>query len=99
MQISSASSAHSLQSASAPQRPPGPRGQGEGGPPSHQEAVATLGASLPSEVQESLLAAIDTMSADGASHEEIKAFVDSALEAEGVSVPEQRPGMLVDRQI
>lgn len=91
MQISSNMTATSTQAA----KPPPPPKGGSGGPPSHGDVVAEFGASLSQEVQDAMLETISSMESDGASHEEIKSYVDSALEEEGLAPPDQRPGMLL----
>lgn len=74
------------------QGPPPPRGER----PSHSEAVADLGASLSEEVRNEMLDEIQAMQDGGASNEEIKDFVHESLEAQGISIPDRRPGMLAN---
>lgn len=89
----------STQSTQATQRPPPPPAGGSGGPPSHSDVVSEFAGSLSTEVQEAMLGTIATMEADGASHEEIKSYVDAALEEEGVAPPDRGPGLLVNMRV
>ena len=59
-------------------------------PPSHEDAVSQLGASLSEEQQEEILSGIEVMKNDGATNEDIKAYVDSSLEAFGVDLSQVR---------
>ncbi|WP_031480446.1 hypothetical protein [Maridesulfovibrio frigidus] len=70
----------------------------EGKPPSHEEAVSQLGASLSEEQQGEIMSGIETMQADGASEEKIKAYVDSSLEDYGVDLS-QTKGALADTTV
>ena len=79
-------------------RPPPPPGGGGGNPPDHASAIEKLGSSLSNEAKDALFAGVEELEESGASFEEIKAFVDSELEANGVDVSggQQRSGQLVD---
>lgn len=80
-----------LSGASMDRRPPPPP---SGGAPSHEDAINTLGSSLSEDVRESLLSTVEEMEEDGASFDEIRAYVQDELEANGVEM--QRPGAIVN---
>lgn len=92
----------STASAAQGQRPPPPpdgaSGGGKSGPPDHAAAIETLGGSLTEDVKTDLLANVAEMQDSGESFEDIKAFVDSELEANGVDVSSEgrRTGQLID---
>ncbi len=93
--MSSLTLAQSTSSVGKGQRPP----KGAGGPPggakrSHADAIQTLGSELSEEVQAAMLESVEQLQEEGASFDDIKAFVDSELEANGVDV--KRPGQLVN---
>lgn len=99
MSISSNMMAASTSQAQSASRPPPPPGGGEkGGPPSHASAIQSLGSTLTQEVQDSLLAGVTELEESGASFDEIKSYVDSELEANGVDISggQQRSGHLLD---
>ena len=77
--------------------PPPPDGGSKGGPPDHTTAVQSLGGNLTDGARDSLLAGVSELEESGASFEEIKSFVDSELESNGVDLSGgQRSGQLVD---
>jgi hypothetical protein len=84
MQISNNISSSQLTSISNSQ-PPEPSSTGSQ-PPSHEEAVSQLGASLSEDQQATILSGIEAMQEDGATDEEIKEFVDSSLEDYGIDL-------------
>ena len=88
MQISDLSSTQintsNIQTSSAGAKPP------QGPPPSHEQAVSELGASLSEEQQEEILSGIEAMQEEGASDEAIKFYVDSSLEEYGVDLAQAR---------
>jgi len=90
-------SSYPTQSMGAAQGGPPPRG-GAGGPggtrPSHEEAIQTLGSQLSEEVQTEMLETVESMQQDGASFEDIQAYVDGELESHGVDLGRRR-GQLV----
>lgn len=75
-------------------KPKGPPPGGKGGPPSHETVIEDAG--LSDEVAEETLATVAEMQEAGASFEEIKAFVDETLEANGIERPSK--GTLLDVQ-
>lgn len=98
MTISTEFSASTAVSTPSSRPPPPPGGDKQGEAPSHANAIEKLGSSLSDEVRSAMLASVEQMEEDGASFEEIKSFVDSELEANGVDIPEEGPrrGQLVD---
>ena len=89
----------SAAAATRPARPPGPPPGGRGGgaqPPSHEDAISRLGASLSTDVLDEMRATVAAMEADGASFDDIKSFVDTTLSPNGVELPGDRRGALVD---
>ena len=67
-------------------------------PPPHATAIETLGGSLPEQARDSLLYAARELQQSGADFEQVKAFVNSELESNGVDLEtsHQRSGQLVD---
>ncbi len=80
------------ESARPARRPPPPGGASER--PSHAEAIETLGSGLGEDVQEAMLETVAQMQEDGATFDDIKAYVDDALDTHGVS--RERPGQLLN---
>ncbi len=69
--------------------------------PSHSPAIPARSSksnTLPDDAKDTLFAEVDRLKASGASSEEIKAYVDSELEAHGVRVPSgaKQSGQMVD---
>lgn len=59
-------------------------------PPSHEDAVSQLGSSLSVEQQDEILSGIESMENDGATDEDIKAYVNSSLEEFGIDLSQVR---------
>nr|WP_320014420.1 hypothetical protein [uncultured Desulfobacter sp.] len=74
------------QTSSAGTKPP----EGPPPPPSHEQAVSEIGASLTEDQQGEVLSGIEAMQEEGASDEEIKAYVDSSLEEYGINLAQAR---------
>ncbi len=85
------------QSGSRPPPSPG-GGGGKGGPPDHASAIESMGSTLTDDAMDTLLAGVKELEDSGASFEDIKSYVDTELEANGVDVSggQQRSGQLVD---
>ena len=81
-----------------PSPPPPPSGGKGEGPVSHAIAIEQLGGTLSTDLKDSLMAQTQVMEDSGASFEDIKSFVDSELEANGVDISpgHQRSGQFVD---
>ena len=75
--------------------PPGGRG---GGPVSPVTAIEELGGALSDKVKEALFAGVEQLEEAGSSPEQIKTFVESELQRNGIELPagRQRSGQLVD---
>jgi len=89
----------SLSQTQSQSRPPPPPGGGSGeGPPSHAQAIENLGSSLSTEIRDSLFSTVEEMEEAGASFDEIKSFVDTELEANGIDMSggQSRSGQLVN---
>ncbi len=89
----------SLSQTQSQSRPPPPPGGGNGeGPPSHAQAIETMGSSLSTEVRDSLFAAVEEMQETGATFDEIKSFVDTEMEANGIDMSggQNRSGQLIN---
>ena len=80
-----------------PSRPPRPEPE-TSVPPPHTTAIESLGSSLSENTRDSIFTAAQELQQSGADFEEVKAFVNSELEANGVEIPDggQRSGQLVD---
>lgn len=98
LNISTDLTSATISQAQSQSRPPPPPGGGKGGPPDHASAIESLGSTLTDEAKDSLYAGVAELEESGASFEEIKSFVDSELEANGVDVSggQSRSGQLVD---
>ena len=72
-----------------------PPGGGEGGPSTYVSAMESLGGTLSNVAKDTLYAGVEQLEDTGASSEDIRAFVDSELEASGAGGSE-RSGQLVD---
>jgi len=88
----------SLSQTQSQSRPPPPPGAGAGGPPSHASAIEKLGSTLSDAAKDSLFAGVEEMEKAGASFNEIKSFVNSELEANGVDTSggQNRSGQLIN---
>ena len=79
--------------------PPPPPSGGEGeGPVSQVIAIEQLGGTLSTDLKDSLMADAQVLEDSGASFEEVKSFVDSELESNGIDISPgpQRSGQFVD---
>ncbi len=76
-----------IQPQGGPSRPP---------PPSHAEVIQDLGTDLPDAVRDEMLATVDQMLAEGGDHASIRSYVDGALSANGIEVPDRPQGALVE---
>ncbi|ASJ70696.1 hypothetical protein [Granulosicoccus antarcticus] len=87
------------QAVSLPAPPPERGIQGE--LPDAASAMQKLGGSLTDDAKDSVLAGVVELESSGASFEEIRSFVDSELESNGVDMSGggQRSGQLVDMMI
>ncbi len=72
-----------------------PPGGGEGGPATYVSAIESLGGTISNAAKDTLYAGVEGLEDSGASFEDIRAFVNSELEASGVG-GSQRSGQLVD---
>lgn len=88
----------SLSQTQSQSRPPPPPGAGGEGPPSHAAAIENLGGKLSDETRDSLFAAVQEMEEAGASFDDVRSFVNSELEANGVDTSggQSRSGQLVN---
>lgn len=96
MNVSTDLMSSTISPAGAEAAPPPPGGNGP--PPDHAAAIQALGSALSQEAQDFLVAGVTELQESGASFQEIKAFVDTSLEASGVDVSggNHRSGQLVD---
>ena len=80
-----------------PALPPPSGGEGEG-PVSQVIAIEQLGGTLSTDMKDSLMADAQVLEDSGASFEEVKSFVDSELESNGIDISPgpQRSGQFVD---
>lgn len=74
-----------------------PAGQGDSAHP-HVEAMEKLGGSLSGNARDALFSGVQQLEESGATMEEIKAYVNSELESNGVNIPQggSRSGHIVD---
>ncbi|MGQ7845143.1 hypothetical protein ACUNV4_11750 [Granulosicoccus sp. 3-233] len=88
----------SLSQTQSQSRPLPPPGVGGDSPPSPASAVDNPGSALPPETRDSLFAAVGELQEAGATSDEIKSFVDSELEANGVdfTAGQNRSGQLIN---
>ena len=68
---------------------------GEGGPATYVSAMESSGGSISSSAKDTIYAGVEELEDSGASAEDIRAFVDNELEANGVE-GSSRSGQLVD---
>ncbi len=72
-----------------------PPGGGEGGPSTYVSAMESLGGTISDAAKNTLYAGVEELEESGASSKDIRAFVDSELEASGIG-GSPRSGQLVD---
>lgn len=73
-------------------------GRNRPGAPEHNASIEKLGGSLSDAAKDALFAGVSELENAGASFEQIKSFVDSELEANGVDLSggARRSGQLID---
>jgi hypothetical protein len=89
----------SAQSSQQAQKPQGPRpggGPPKGGKPDHADVIEEFGSSLSTEARDELLSKVEEMQANGATDDEIKQVVDQTLSDNGVELPHQKSGSIID---